>query len=130
MREILKISILVAMGLVIACCQGCSDDEPKTPISITAITNYTLDDHEIVNEAKLGQTLRVVGQGLMSLQTIYVNGQLVTGINKCYLTDYQLLLKLPTNIKLEDEMDDLTYLNSIRFVGTYNECIYSIRIYK
>lgn len=106
------------------------DKEDDTLLIVTDVRSQSFTDDEHLNTIKPGEMVRIQGTGLSTLKRVYANGIEVTALNPNFITDTQIIMQLPSSLPVDDELEDKTYMNSMRFVGANNEYIFSIRITK
>lgn len=124
MKKIIRILLLVLPLLLAAC----SDDD--TALVVTDVRSQSFTDDSHLNVIHPGQMIRIEGSGLSTLRHLYANGVEVKNMNPCFMTDTEIILKLPSTIPVDDELRDKTWMNSMRFVGSCNEVVFAIRITK
>lgn len=108
---------------------ACSDDDdPMLIVTDVRSQSFTDDSHLIT--IKPGEMIRIQGTGLSTLVKLYVNGVEVGNLNRNFMTDTEIIMQLPSDLPVDDELEDKTYNNSMRFIGKRNEFAFSIRITK
>lgn len=122
------------MGLVIGIMScltftACSDDDEPMLI-VTDVRSHSFTDDSHLNTIKPGEMIRIQGTGLSTLVKLYVNGVEVGNLNRNFMTDTEIIMQLPSDLPVDDELEDKTYNNSMRFIGKRNEFAFSIRITK
>lgn len=122
----LSVAMVALWGLT-----SCSDDEvgsQSSPISVSKVylEDYksTVPDRE-VDFARLGQLIRIEGQGFLGLKKLYVNGY-DTYFNVAYVTDRSMLVTLDSKTPVVDAEDDVR--NTLRFVKDATETTYDFTI--
>jgi hypothetical protein len=125
----LSVAMVAMAGLT-----SCNDDDDKgsqsAPISVNKVylEDYksTVPDRE-VDFARLGQLIRIEGQGFLGLKKLYVNGY-DTYFNVAYVTDKSMLVTLDSKTPVTDAEDDVR--NTLRFVkdGTQTTYTFDIRM--
>ena len=114
---------------------GCNDEDEyfDTKYQATDITinKIYLEDHKSsvpdrpVDFARLGQLIRVEGQGLYGIKKVYING-LDTYFNRAYVTDNSMLIQINSKTPVVDA--DPEERDVIRFVKDKVETKYSFII--
>lgn len=123
-----------AIGLIIGIMScvaftACSDDDDPMLI-VTDVRSQSFTDDSHLNTIKPGEMIRIQGTGLSTLVKLYVNGIEVGNLNRNFMTDTEIIMQLPSDLPVDDELKDKTYNNSMRFIGKRNEFAFSIRITK
>jgi len=124
----------IALCLLLLCpavlFTACGDDDDDTMLVVTDVRSQSFTDDEHLNYITVGQMIRIQGSGLSTLVRLYVNGVEIKDLNPNFISDTEIIMKLPSDLPVEDELEDKTYLNSMRFIGRNNEFTFSIRIAK
>lgn len=129
-RTISRIALCLLWLCTLTAVVSCGDDDDDTMLTVTDVRSQSFTDDEHLNYIKAGQMIRIEGSGLSTLLRLYVNGIEMTGLNRNFMTDSEIIMKLPSDLPVGDELEDKTYLNSMRFIGRNNEYTFSIRITK
>ena len=127
----LKYIGLLSLALFACCFTACNDDDvniQSTPIKVEQIY---LEDYKSavpdrpVDFARLGQLIRIEGEGFMGLKKLYINGY-DTYFNVAYVTDRSMLVNIHKNTPVVDANEDER--NTIRFMKDKTETNYSFVI--
>lgn len=120
-------AVIISVGFV-----ACNDDNvtisQSTPINVKQI--YLEDYKSIVPDrpvdfARLGQLIRIEGEGFLGLKKLYINGY-DTYFNVAYITNQSMLVNIHSKTPVVDAEDDVR--NIIRFVKDKTETSYSFII--
>ena len=107
----LKYIGLLSLALFACCFTACNDDDvniQSTPIKVEQIY---LEDYKSavpdrpVDFARLGQLIRIEGEGFMGLKKLYINGY-DTYFNVAYVTDRSMLVNIHKNTPVVDANED------------------------
>lgn len=126
-RTIFRLLLLIAPLFTLA---SCSDDDDDRMLIVTDVRSQSFTDDSHLNTIKPGEMIRIKGTGLSTLRHLYANGIEVKDMNTNFMTDTEIIMKLPSSLPVDDEQEDKTYMNSLRFIGTCNEFTFAIRITK
>ena len=115
---------LLAVAVMLA---GCKDDE--TPISVTGIFVHSAEDTATqLERVRLGEMVRISGTGFATTKAVYCNGVEVGGINRNYVTDTDIIFRMPESIPIGSEVENINDLNTIRIVTEEQSFVYNIPI--
>jgi hypothetical protein len=124
----LLIVALMTTGLVSACSDDDNNGSQSSPIKVSKIylEDYqsSVPDRE-VDFARLGQLIRIEGEGFLGLKKLYVNGY-DTYFNVAYVTDKSMLVTLSDKTPVVDAEEDVR--NTLRFVKDQTETTYAFTI--
>lgn len=129
----LKYLWLLCLVLTTGCFISCDDDDDTSgsqskPITVTQIY---LEDYESavpdrpVDFVRLGQMIRIEGEGFLGLKKLYINGY-DTYFNVAYVTDRSMLVSVHTKTPVIDADEEVR--NTIRFVKDQTETIHPFTI--
>lgn len=125
--------ILMIAALSVAAFSSCKDDDDSSD-SAMSITQIYLEDADAednvtdraVDFARLGQLIRIEGQGFTGLKAIYVNGY-KTDFNNAMATDRNVWITLSSKTPIIDAEDDVR--NTIRlYKSESNQFTYSFNV--
>lgn len=120
----IKIDSLWSLLLVFLLC-ACG--ESGDSVVVSRICSQKVDDLETeLTRIRLGETIRIEGSGFSTTKVIYCNGKEVSGVNRNYITDTQIILTIPESIPLGSEVEDPNDLNTLRIVTEHSEFVYSV----
>ena len=127
----LKYIGLLSFTLIAICFASCTDDDvniQSTPIKVEQI--YLEDYKSVIPDrpvdfARLGQLIRIEGEGFLGLKKLYINGY-ETYFNLAYVTDRSMLVNVHSKTPIVDAEEDER--NTIRFVKDKTESIISFVI--
>ena len=115
----------IVVTLITACFSACHDDDvtisQSAPISVDQV--YLEDYKSVVPDravdfARLGQLIRIEGEGFMGLKKLYINGY-DTYFNVAYVTNRSMLVNIHAKTPVVDAEDEVR--NTIRFVKDKTE---------
>lgn len=126
---------MAAMAMAAVVAVGCTETDEyfneeyqSTPISVSKIyledVDSSVPDRE-VEFARLGQMIRIEGQGFLGLRKIYINGY-ETYFNRNFVTDNSMLVTLNSKTPIVDA--DPEDRDIIRFVKDKTEYSYTFSI--
>jgi hypothetical protein len=122
----LTVAMVAMAGLT-----SCDDDNEGSQSAPISVNKVYLEDYKStvpdrqVEFARLGQLIRIEGQGFLGLKKLYVNGY-DTYFNVAYVTDKSMLVTLDSKTPVTDAAQDVR--NTLRFVKDGTETTYSFDI--
>ncbi len=128
----LKYICFLCIAIVTVCLAACHDDDvtisQSAPISVKQV--YLEDYKSVVPDrpvefARLGQLIRIEGEGFLGLKKLYVNGY-DTYFNVAYVTDHSMLVNIHAKTPVVEAEDNVR--NTLRFVKDKTEFTYSFVI--
>ena len=119
------------MLLLALCFTSCNDDDDKIQSTTINVEQIYLEDYKSVvpdrpvDFARLGQLIRIEGEGFLGLKKLYINGY-DTYFNTAYITDRSMLVTILPKTPVVEAEEDVR--NTIRFVKDNTELVYSFVI--
>lgn len=120
---------LILLCILTVFVAACGNDNAEMLI-VTDVRSQSFTDDSHLNTIKPGEMIRISGSGLSTLRQVYANGVEITGLNPNFITDTEVIMQLPSSLPVDNELQDRTYMNSMRFVGRNNDFTFAIRITK
>lgn len=113
-------------ALLIAVLSACRDE---VPVTVTRICTQKVGDTETeLTQVRLGEMIRIEGNGFATTKAIYCNGVSVSGINSNFITDTQIIFTIPESVPIGSEVKNKEELNTIRIVTEYDNFVFSIPV--
>lgn len=126
----LKYIWLLCLALTAVCFVSCDDDDNQDSKPIV-ISKIYLEDYKSavpdreVQFARLGQLIRIEGNGFLGIKRVYINGY-ETFFNVAYVADNSMLITVDSKTPVVDAPDDVR--NKIRLVKSGAELEYTFEI--
>ena len=127
----LKYIGLLLLALTAFCFTACNDDDVNIQSAPIKVEQIYLEDYKSVvpdrpvDFARLGQLIRIEGEGFLGMKKLYINGY-DTYFNTAYITDRSMLVNIHAKTPVVEAEDDVR--NTIRFVKDNTELVYSFVI--
>lgn len=112
--------------MLIAWLSACQDEDGVT---VTRICTQKVGDTQTeLTKVRLGEMVRIEGNGLGTTKAVYCNGVLVSGVNSNFITDTQIIFTVPQSTPIGSEVKNKEDLNTIRIVTKYDNFVFPIPI--
>ena len=127
MKLLRYIGIHCILGVLLMA--GFSACQDEALVTVTRICTQKVGDTETeLAQVRLGEMIRIEGNGFATTKAIYCNGVSVSGINSNFITDTQIIFTIPKSIPIGSEVKNKEELNTIRIVTEYDNFVYSIPV--
>ena len=107
MKLLRYIGIHCILGVLLMA--GFSACQDEALVTVTRICTQKVGDTETeLAQVRLGEMIRIEGNGFATTKAIYCNGVSVSGINSNFITDTQIIFTIPKSIPIGSEVKNST----------------------
>lgn len=115
------------LGLILVVWLSACQDEDRVTVSRICMQKVG-DTQTELTKIRLGEMVRIEGNGFATTKGVYCNGVLVSGVNSNFITDTQIIFTVPKSTPIGSEVKNKEELNTIRIVTKYDDFVYSVPI--